>query len=225
MRLIKKHITKLDIILALVIISSNLVASAAGLAIPGVVNSYIRVDSGWNKLNNTNVPFDKAGSKRVRANMHQTFGGGVGLVLDNNLRLDLTYQRHISPVFKANNMGNKYIMKRKVDADVLLLNVYHDVVGLHDTITPYVGVGFGAAKLKEKVTNFVGIKANVPVSTNLAYKIILGSTFDINDKAKLDVSYNYHNYGITKSKIIEKQEYGKTTYKGHNVNVGFRFHL
>jgi len=61
---------------------------------------------------------------------------------------------------------------------------------------------------------------------NFAYKFTVGSAFDLNERVKFDLSYNYHDYGKTKARIdLLNRQIGKTHYRAHIINAGLRFGL
>ena len=98
---------------------------------------------------------------------------------------------------------------------------------------PYLGAGIGVAGVKDSIfTTNLGPNNSrshsdlVSAKNNLAYRLTLGSAFALNENIKLDIAYSYNDYGKTKSKITARNiQLDKNHYKGHLLNVGFRFGL
>lgn len=199
---------------------------------PGLANTYevpltpyIRIDSGWYKFDDVSVPILKTeASSKIKSDIKQTLGIGVGVKFET-LRLDFTYNHHISPLFTSRRTTNTYIMRRSSTIDAYLFNLYCDINDILSGFIPYIGTGIGVARVKDRVLNFVTTKGHIPSTNNFAYKIILGGALDLNTNIKLDASYNFINYGKSHSLIIDRQEYGKTLYKGHMINVGIRWEI
>ncbi len=189
------------------------------------VNPYIRIDSGWYKFDDVSVPNlrDNTANK-IKTDIKQTLGIGIGAKF-KIIRLDLTYNYHISPFFTSRRATNNYVMRRSATIDTYLFNLYCDINDVFSNFTPYIGAGIGISKIKDRVLNFITTKTHIPSKYNLAHKITIGGGFDLNENIKLDISYNFINYGKSNSIIIEHLEYGKTTYKGHMINVGVRWEI
>lgn len=217
------NINKVSVALALILATTSHLTFAHTNLLDTKISPYFRIDSGYSKFVDTYVPGSVATPKynKVQSVAKPHIGGGIGLNIGNNLRADMTYHRHISPVFKSSKANT---VKRVPKIDTYFLNVYYDIGNIEGFI-PYIGAGVGIARIKDIVKNMVTTKASNHARNNLAYKAIAGATFDITDNSKLDLAYNYHHYGKTASKVHEKQEYGNTIFKGHILSAGIRFDL
>lgn len=189
---------------------------------------YIRLDTGWSKLIDTDIPISRGVPvaiiyKKVKSDFKQVIGIGVGVYLDK-IRADLTFNRHMKPVFKGSNTNT---IKRQPLIDTYFLNVYWDLdVENNKTIfTPYMGVGMGVALVKDKVKNVAGTKALMHRKINFARRCIIGTTVDVTDNIQVDLSYIYHHYGKSRSKVIDNQQYGGATFQGHMITTGMRIGL
>jgi opacity protein-like surface antigen len=186
---------------------------------------YIRLDTGWSKLHDTEIPVAKGfpvilETKKVKSDFKPIIGGGIGFYLEK-IRADITFNRHMAPVFKGSNNNT---VKRQPTIDTYFLNIYWDLdIENNNTIfTPYMGVGIGVALVKDKVKNLVGTKALIQRKINFAHRCIIGTTITVTDNVLFDISYIYHHYGRSRSKTIEKQQYGRTLYRGHMLTTGIR---
>jgi len=47
----------------------------------------------------------------------------------------------------------------------------------------------------------------------------------LNERIKFDLSYNYHDYGKSKSQLALDKQIGKTHYRAHIISAGLRFGL
>lgn len=218
----------ITIALSFILASNSNLALAKNTDDSSTVSPYFRIDSGWSKFRDTSVPvtisqyFNQFSYKKVSSDFKPTLGAGIGLNLNRNLRTDFIFMRHISTAFKS---SKTHTIKRVPLIDTYFLNLYYDIPNIFKGFTPYVGTGIGVALIKDKVKSFIHTKATMPRKTNLAYKFVIGSSVDLNEKVKMDISYTYHNYGKSSSNIINNQEFGKAIYKGYIISAGIRFGL
>lgn len=182
---------------------------------------YIRVDKGYSRFNHTSAPFFyKAGRAELKPNIHSVIGGGIGTHFADKIRGELIWNHHLSPIFQTKN---KITMVRTSIISTYFLNAYYDFKDKDAFINPYVGAGIGAALIKESLQNIVYTKATIRKKWNTAYKYIIGSTFNVTERVKFDISYHGINYGRSASKVVDKLEAGKTNYRGYIINTGLRF--
>ena len=100
-------------------------------------------------------------------------------------------------------------------------NAYWDITN-YAGFTPYVGAGVGIARhnIKTVTSPVTGLPSN---TNSLAWNIMLGVSYDITPRMKLDLGYRYSHLGPMKSA-------GTTPilldgYKVHDVKLGIRYHF
>lgn len=193
---------------------------------------YFRVDSGWTHFEKVSAP-NRVNLKSVSS---AVVGAGVGLGINfgDKFRSDITWSRHLTPQLKADNVINSVTRSPVIDA--YFLNTYYEIGSVRTIFNPYIGVGVGVATVKKDTLFYSSTDSNGRLSrgsetirrkNNFAYKFTGGSAFDLNERIKFDISYNYHNYGKTKSSLSSingtNTQMGKTHYKAHIISVGMRF--
>lgn len=191
---------------------------------------YFRLDSGWAMFENVKGTRVQNNNSKLTSQANPIVGAGVGLGLNfgDKFRSDFTWSRHINLVFHADNAN--YNIKRKPVIDAYFFNLYYELGNLITVFSPYIGAGVGVAVVKDKlsvltITNDItSVSENIARKNNFAYKFIIGSAFDLNERVKFDLSYSFNDYGKTKSRLdASKNQIGKTHYKAHVISAGLRF--
>jgi len=194
---------------------------------------YIRLDSGWAKFQRVNGLSAINNTSKLKSKTNNIVGAGLGLGINfgDKVRSDITWSRHLQPELSSENFNSKVARKPLVDA--YFFNLYYETDIKISLLNPYVGAGAGVAVVKDKLsyvtTNRNTIESgSYPINrkNNFAYKFTVGSAFDLNERVKFDLSYNYHDYGKTKARIdLLNRQIGKTHYRAHIINAGLRFGL
>ena len=165
------------------------------------------------------------------------FGLAVGYDL-NPVRAELEYAFRAKKEFASyvdTDEGPGYSSsdsgKLKLGVQTLFLNGYYDIHN-SSSITPYVGLGLGLAKLSYDLTNegfdtFGGISESYSEKysgskTKFAWNIGAGAAYQINDLMALDLGYRYANFGKVS---LDLGEGGGPEIKSnaHEVMLGLRF--
>ena len=136
----------------------------------------------------------------------------VGVKVDKNLRFELEYN-HRETADKTEPyidvLGGGWVEegtdKMELSVKSYMLNGYFD---FHNTskFTPYVGIGFGQAKVEYDYTEnwaaynlgaFVnrGVDTYHASKTKFAYSISAGASYDLNDHLALELGLRYVDYG------------------------------
>jgi len=193
-----------------------------------VVLPYFRVDSGFSRFENVK---GAEGGNKVKSNNHSVAGAGLGLGVNfgDKVRSDMTWTRHINPIMQA-TYGSKKAQREPV-IDAYTVNLYYELGNVISVFHPYLGIGGGVATVKDNLyftdlstNNTTTSNTSIGKKNNFAYKFIAGSTFDLNEKIKFDLSYNYSDYGRSKSYLAANtQQLGKTHYRAHAISAGLRF--
>ena len=138
-----------------------------------------------------NVPFDSdVGSAEVELDLDWVGSGSVGYAYGNGFRSELEVG------FRPNDIDNVSTIpggSGDVDTWNFMANVLYDLKFLKLPITPYVGVGLGAAR--------VGIDGSAPVAGlsiddhdfGFAIQAIGGASYDFTDNWSATLEYKYLN--------------------------------
>jgi len=219
---------------ALITLSANTSHAENSYFNPEVL-PYFRLDSGWSHFEKVSAPTGVNKSTNLKSVSNTVVGAGVGLGINfgDKFRSDLTWSRHLTPQLKADNAINSVTRSPIIDA--YFLNTYYEIGSIVTIFNPYIGAGVGVATVKDTLF-YSSLDSNGRLSrgseiikrkNNFAYKFIGGSAFDLNERIKFDISYNYHNYGKSKSKLASingiDTQMGKTHYKAHIISAGMRF--
>ena len=171
-----------------------------------------------------------------------SYGVELGANVYENIRASLSfdYMSSFSTKYKSSvNLSpsvtystNNYV---KVKSYVAMANLYYDI-GEYDGFTPYVMVGAGVAKNKAGKVNGSGfdseqpaenVSISVPGATksNFAYKVGLGSRYELSEEVSLDLRYQFVNLGKFKTGSTQALTYvGSTEYQTVNNQGKLRGH-
>lgn len=209
---------------------------------------YLKGNIGINKMKNTkqhnihpedniNIPSNKSKSK-----VSPAFNIGAGFYLNNFVRHDLSFG-YQKVNFKTNTVDNNIVydehgnitgyvdvkLDRKSSIYLLMFNSYIDLP-ISDNFNFFFGGGVGLAQIKEKVTQKM-ITNNITISDeteksknkrNFAYSLTTGISLKISDKANLEITYSWQDFGKTKYK---DKDVTKNRYNGHSIMTGVRFDI
>jgi len=125
-------------------------------------------------------------------------------------------------------------MHSSVKSTTLMFNGYRDL-GSFGGITPYLGAGVGIAYNKTSDVSFTGN----PFLTNtiqgdsrasLAWSLMAGIGYQLNERAILDVGYRYMDYGKARSGVVDSAGFLNPVVRindisAHEFKVGLRYHF
>lgn len=163
---------------------------------------------------------------------------GAGYKFNNYFRADVTGEYRFGSTYRMSEgyaAGNNYsgggdYYQGKISSGVFLVNGYVDL-GTWYCITPYVGVGVGAAiNTFSGVTDY-NLSANGAAAgssssnthTALAYAFMAGFTYNLTQNLKLDLGYRYLDMGRATTGAINC--YGGTASCGDNSREVQSYHL
>jgi opacity protein-like surface antigen len=179
------------------------------------------------------------------SSLSPAIGVGVGYYINNNIRVDLMFE-HLK--FNFNNQsagfnlsddntittGTKSV-RRTTSGKSLMLNGFIDLVD-RNSFKLFVGVGAGAAQIKEKMTHSLSgnsIMANQTytfplltehssskVITKFAYSLMLGTSIQVKPQLNIELMYSWKNFGKVKHNNLVNNQ-----YKGHHFSIATRFDL
>lgn len=164
---------------------------------------------------------------------------GFGYNITDKSRAELVYTHLFNPQSKSSqswttNTGNvnarsiNITYKGRVDA--ILLNAYFDVLDF-DAGKLFLGGGLGISRVSEKVSVYStknGVAKAEPGTklkqkNNLAYNLMLGSSFNLSDSINLDVQYKWADYGT--AKYDKAYASSKLHRRGNIAQLGIRVDL
>jgi opacity protein-like surface antigen len=189
---------------------------------PGVSGWYLRGDVGvgimstgsWYETSvDSPQPNQTNGWLDRRINDTSTIDVGVGYQFTDNLRGDVTIgYRTATALHGGNYISNpnnnpttgENSITGSVSSVVGLVNGYYDITRWNG-LTPYVGVGIGAAYNTMGATSTQQGGFNPPEfgvypskgKANFAWALHTGLSYDINPRLKLEVGYSFMNLGET----------------------------
>jgi opacity protein-like surface antigen len=192
---------------------------------------YFRIDFGQAHFFPVKGSPNAVGNKKLHSTTNSVVSAGLGLEINfgDKFRSDITWVRHLDPVLEATKDGD--IVKRKPVINAYFFNLYYEIASKVSVFNPYIGAGIGLARVSDNLSlslidnhNLSRSSQKISAKNNLAYKFVIGSSFDLNESIKFDLAYNYHDYGKTKSAFdSRKNQIGKTHYRAHVVSAGLRF--
>lgn len=173
---------------------------------------YLRADAGLNMFNKAK---NSAGYKE-KSKTSPSMELGIGYGMMDNVRAELAYGYHFNPSRKGTH--GTYSVKNKANIQTLMVKGFYDAFDL-GMAQVFVGTGFGGSRLSAKVdtnSNGVSNSTKVKAKNNFTYMFALGAAFDVADSVKIDLQYNFQDFGKTKD---------KTEYRANTIKLGARFAL
>lgn len=155
-------------------------------------------------------------------------GLGIGFQRNSYLRFDGTVEyRAKNTVNRSLNGFDQHKYKGDISSTVIMGNAYLDLMTFRN-ITPYVGVGVGAAA--HHVSDFTvkssGQYNNVSSNTdwNVAWALHTGVGIRLTKKLTLDVGYSYSDLGDARTGRGENIDHIKFDHlTSHDIKLGLRY--
>jgi opacity protein-like surface antigen len=220
---------------------------------------YLRGDIGVGLLSYSQFNFTQTNSafvwpstwQIVQTNIQDTtiFGGGIGYVVNNWFRMDLTGEYRTKAMFKATGSysgatcagGTCFdVNSGNLSSSVFMANAYLDL-GSWWCLTPFIGAGVGGAYNTVSGVQDDGIIAGgltgfgYTLSDNsawsLAWNVQAGLTYNVNNNFKIDFSWRYLNLGSPQTAIVQCQNapncpgafYTLKDTSSQDFRIGFRW--
>lgn len=214
----------------MLLVAAASTAIFASTAFAGEDAFYVKVQAGASILNKVKVGDTDV---KLKSNTAPVFGAAVGYNVMDMVRAELELNYIHNPEFKKSGTftvdgvsGVNGSLKIKGKAGSLMVNGYVDFAEV-DSFKFFAGAGIGVAQLSEKLSNsdltWNGITV-APASTekvkhtyNFAYQLALGTSAEVADGVKVELTYKWSDYGKTKDV--------KTPYKGNSLVAGVRFEV
>ncbi|KTD70414.1 MULTISPECIES: outer membrane protein [Legionella] len=177
--------------------SASLLASSIAAAATPVNGWYGSVFGGYAYLpNNVSIHFLGDLIELTDASYHNGFNAGVRLGYQSNpirYELEYTYIQAKTRRFKFDDVLQSGI-SGEARSNVGMINLYYDFSdAILPTISPFLGVGIGAATTKITLNStgpFDGISFNAKANS-FAYQGTAGLTFNFEENWALNASYRY----------------------------------
>jgi len=227
---------------------------------PPIQPAYAPNFSGWYIRGDVGVGVDQLSSARSTLNPFNPLGGaapavtristdvgdsalagiGAGYQVNNWIRFDGTAEYRTAAAYRSVNSYTAFCpaafctdnYTANIGSTVFLANGYVDL-GTWYGVTPFVGAGVGGA-----IHNFTGITdigqgdgvSAGRVTTNLAWALMAGLSFNVTPNLKLEMGYRYLNMGTltsnpiicndTSSCFLERQSF---KLYSNDIRIGFRY--
>jgi opacity protein-like surface antigen len=200
-------------------------------------NYYIKADvevSKSEKIKSDNVFYTWSGNKSF--NSSPIYSLGFGYKINDKLRSEVTYSyTDLKYKFNGHSTGNKNVIincAQKVNIQTGMINLFYDIA-TYQKLTPYIGFGFGYAKINPKKAS-LSTKTTETLymsnkSENLTYALMGGLSINMTDRINVDIGYKFQDFG--KAKPLYSQNMlttGSDIVKGfkiktHSGTIGVRY--
>ena len=177
------------------------------------------------------------------------FGFGVGYVVNNWLRVDVTGEYRTEAAFKATGsysgnfcnggVGTCFdVNSGNISSSVFMANAYVDL-GTWWCLTPFIGAGVGGAYNRITGVQDNGIIPNAGFgytlndnsAWSLAWNMQAGLTYNVNNNLKIDFSWRYLSLGSPQTAIVQCQNtpycpaafYTLKDMTSQDFRIGFRW--
>jgi opacity protein-like surface antigen len=184
---------------------------------------FLHIDSGMSFSRNLKGTYkDNMGSSPV-------FGLGAKYQISPKIKIGTNFE--YKPSFKYSHLhpsddGYKPLKTtQKINISSIMMNGSYDIININDRVIPYIELGAGIARvsLGEYKMETFGEENNGKVYNNLALSSGLGVSFKVNDKAYIDLSYKYKDFGkIRQASLYEEIEKGRITSNEFLVSLRFK---
>ena len=123
------------------------------------------------------------------------------------------WRNELEYVWRDKNELKEELFKRDFKSYSGMWNNYIDILP-YEWISPYVGVGIGATKIKYKSTQFLNPQANYGKNkTNFTWSVGGGVTLKVTNRVNVDAGYRYYDIGSFGRNDVTLQEvYGGLRY-------------
>lgn len=208
---------------------------------------YGKIFGGWSKLedqyakDNYNGKSHKALNVKAKAKNDFLLGIGIGTYVQDNIRLDLTFENISNTIAKnslskesRNNREDKaygtYSFKSSIQN--LQLNGFFDFHDFGKAVT-FVGAGAGMSNIKSKYSRSYDSSKTKTASTKsqkrFSYAIHAGMSTELNDGLNLELLYSWKDFGktgkFTSADFADGYHVKPISLKGHHVLLGLRIDM
>ena len=216
---------KLLTIIAAATISTSAFADSAG-------KFYLRADAGAALDSKSKVTVARGTSEVTLKNKASASADlGIGYNMSDDSRIELVFLHRFNPEMKGSRNAvvagvgsSTRSVKSKAKIETLMLRSYFDLydfgIGRF-----FIGGGVGVAQVSNKgswaLANSSGTLRSGSFKNkkknNFAYSVAAGTSFNIKERIKLDLQYNWSDFGHAKGSDVK--------YRGHSVMAGLRVDL
>lgn len=205
-------------------------ATANGFYLSGKVgSSFVQLSNqSWNVYGQETVDKYQGGN-----DIKSVFSGGVAIGYDFYQEYNLPIRTEFDVVMRGKAASHYNLItdmsgsprtggylasedaKNEVKLNTFMINTYYDFKN-SSAFTPYISLGFGLAKIKQKSTDeykkvhYPGnhteysAESKSQFSNNLAWSLGVGGQYKVSDQIALDISYRYLNAGKSSVKTDDE---------------------
>lgn len=197
---------------------------------------YVRADIGANFFKEEKAPEILANNRslKMKSSIAPSLSLGVGRYISEKVRGELEYSHLFDTSAKGNirepiNSNAIYHHKTKIGINALLVKGYVDVAHL-GVAKLFLGGGAGVSRIKDNLSasterGTLRVQKNIKLTkTHLAWSLAAGSSTDITDIVKLDMQYNFIDFGNTKPGS-NASSVKNIKHRSHTVKLGARLDI
>lgn len=200
---------------------------------------YIRTDIGASMLPKDKINADLPKKLKIKSSTNVLANVGIGTYLIENLRAELKFTKHSTNVRNGTyskvdgTISTLQKTKQKFSANSIMLKGLYDIYDFSPGKL-FISAAIGSTKFSEKLSTTktetggsyskkTTSKAKVKNTVNLAWAIGTGVSFDITNNIKMELAYNYFNFG--KNKKIGNLNYGGNKFASQDLSLGVIYDL
>lgn len=189
--------------------------ATSSLALAETARPYITLGAGLNFLEDSDISGGGARANLDFDNPGWAVMGAAGMGVFNNFRVELELAHRDNSV--ENFVG-------EVEANSLMANVLYDIPVSFGGITPYIGLGLGAARVTADNVVLGGALGTVNDKDNAwAYQGIVGMSAPITNNLSFQLDYRYFSTFQDVDFRTSTGVNGEGEYDAHTIMVGLRW--
>lgn len=187
-------------------------------------NAYVNIGAGGASSAASFSTYDANGaiieSIKFRQDSFAFIRGELGIKIDE-YRLGI--EAFIAPYSKMSvSNADTNIINGKISTTAGFINAYYDVHDAHKSITPYIGIGVGAANTKIKNLYYAGNSTAIPLESNtvFAWQVGLGAMLKLTNNVSLDANYFFMDMGSVKGENGQTKVFKQFKRRVHAFSAG-----
>jgi len=157
--------------------------------------------------------FTSATNEKIKD--HAFVEAGVGCQINKHVRVEATggyrFRSSLTEAFGG--------LDAELETYTGFVNAFWDVVN-YGGFTPYIGAGVGLAHHRLVNVKLPAVSADGN-STDFAYHVTAGVSYDLTDSVKMDLAYRYVDLGVSLSEGTNRLKVDKL--RAHEVKLGVRY--
>ena len=148
---------------------------------------------------------------------------GWDLAPDNSVgkgRIELEYTRRTNQIDTVKFVEGNFKGGGNATSDSLMLNVY-GVDHENSRLSPYIGVGIGASRIKVADLQVTGVTISNDSNVVFAYQVGVGIDVAVTDYLNIDIGYRFFSSSKPKFTEVNGQKF-EMDYASHSAVLGVR---